>query len=234
MSGENSSANRFFVRREIAAGESSIGKSSILDAPSRRRHNISPLAPQRERILRGLQMRKPLVAAFVLTAGLLTASALTIAPAHADPAYKANAVADFFAKAAMGKSRSICFGTAADCPAPVSGAAAKFDLLVNFEFNSDKLTQAARENLDQFAKALQDPRLKGQKFEIDGHTDATGAEEYNLGLSERRASSVVAYLASQGLDASSLVAKGFGKSKPRVADPFSGENRRVETHLLEQ
>jgi OOP family OmpA-OmpF porin len=177
-------------------------------------------------------MRSPMVA---LAAGLLIAPALVIAPAHADPAYKADAVADFFAKAAMDKTRSICFGTAADCPAPPpSGAAAKFDLLVNFEFDSDKLAQAAKENLDQFAKALQDPRLKSQKFEIDGHTDATGAEQYNLGLSERRAASVVAYLASQGLDAASLKAKGFGKTKPRVADPFSAENRRVETHLLDK
>jgi OOP family OmpA-OmpF porin len=180
-------------------------------------------------------MRAPLVAAITFAAGLLIAPTLAIAPAHADPAYKADAVADFFAKAANGKARAICFGTAAECPAPPpSGAAAKFDLLVNFEFNSDKLTQAARENLDQFAKALLDPRLKGQKFEIDGHTDATGAEQYNLGLSERRAASVVAYLASQGLDAAALKAKGFGKSKPRVADPFAAENRRVETHLLEQ
>ena len=108
-----------------------------------------------------------------------------------------------------------------------------FDLLVNFEFNSDQLTPAAKENLDQFAKALQDPRLKGQKFEIDGHTDATGTEDYNLGLSERRANAVVAYLASQGIDATALIAKGFGKTKPRVADPFSAENRRVETHLIE-
>jgi outer membrane protein OmpA-like peptidoglycan-associated protein len=34
--------------------------------------------------------------------------------------------------------------------------------------------------------------------------------------------------------ADDLKAKGFGKTKPRVADPFSAENRRVETHLLEQ
>jgi len=179
-------------------------------------------------------MRTSFVAALGLSLGIASAPAI-VGPAHADPAYKASAVADFFAKAATAsKTRSICFGTAAECPTPPSSAAAKFDLLVNFEFNSDKLTPAARENLDQFAKALTDPRLKGQKFEIDGHTDATGAELYNLGLSERRAAAVVAYLASQGLDAADLKAKGFGKSKPRVADPFSPENRRVETHLLEQ
>jgi len=172
-------------------------------------------------------MRTSLVAAAAIALA-------AIAPAHADPAYKASAVADFFVKAALGGPRSLCFGTAAKCPTPVAPSAAKFDLLVNFEFNSDKLTQAARENLDQFAKALSDERLKGQKFEIDGHTDATGAELYNLGLSERRASAVVAYLAAQGIDAGNLKAKGFGKAKPRVADPFSPENRRVETHLLDQ
>jgi outer membrane protein OmpA-like peptidoglycan-associated protein len=179
-------------------------------------------------------MRVSLVAALSVAAGLLSAPVLTAASAHADPAYKAGAIADFFAKAKLGKSRSICFGTAAECPAPAPASAAKFDLLINFEFNSDKLTQAARENLDQFAKALHDPRLKDQKFEIDGHTDATGAELYNLGLSERRASSVVAYLSSQGLDPGELKARGFGKAKPRVADPFSPENRRVEAHLLDQ
>ena len=198
-------------------------------------HNRLALALPRQPIYRRVQMRTSFAAALGLSLGLTILPALMSGPAFADPAYKSDAVADFFAKAqTASKTRSICFGTAADCPAPPSPAAAKFDLLVNFEFNSDKLTQAAKENLDQFAKALVDPRLKGQKFEIDGHTDATGAEQYNLGLSERRAASVVAYLASQGLSAADLKAKGFGKSKPRVADPFSPENRRVETHLLEQ
>lgn len=163
------------------------------------------------------------------------AAALWIAPVHAEPAYKARAVADFFINASgQGATRSLCFGTEAECPEPSPAPTARFDLLVNFEFDSDRLTQAAKENLDQFATAVKDPRLKGQSFEIDGHTDATGTEEYNLGLSERRASSVVAYLASQGVDASQLIARGLGKSRPRVADPFSAENRRVETYLVER
>ncbi len=161
--------------------------------------------------------------------------------AWAGPAYNADNVVDIFLKdkaaaadyKAKVKTRGICIGTAAECPTPQAPAQAHFDLLVSFDFDSDKLTQAAKDNLDQFAKALQDPRLKGEKFEIDGHTDATGAEDYNLGLSERRANAVVAYLAAKGIDASSLIAKGFGKSKPRVADPYSPGNRRVETHLIE-
>lgn len=164
-----------------------------------------------------------------------------ISPALADPSYTADKVVGLFIKekAAVDayktetKTRGICIGTAAQCPTPKAPAPATFDLLVNFDFNSDKLTQAAKENLDQFAKALQDPRLKGEKFEIDGHTDATGTEDYNQGLSERRANAVVSYLTSQGLDPSELIPKGFGKMKPRVPDPFSPENRRVETHLME-
>ena len=217
----------------LTFGGNSSSDPSIVDE-NQNRHDNSALAPYRERLPRRFNMRARLFATIVFTTGLLTTQALTVAPAHADPAYTSQSVADFFADAAIGKSKSLCFGTAAECPTPPSGAAAKFDLLVNFEFNSDKLTQAAKDNLDQFAQALKDPRLRGQNFEIDGHTDATGTEHYNLGLSERRASSVVADLASQGLDAATLRARGFGKAKPRVADPFSAENRRVETHLLEQ
>lgn len=183
-------------------------------------------------------------AKFILGAAVcLTAASpyAGISSAFADPAYTADKVINLFLKdkaatdayKAESKTRAICIGTAADCPTPKAPTTETFDLLVNFDFNSDKLTAAAKQNLEQFAKALQDPRLKGEKFEIDGHTDATGAEDYNQGLSERRANAVVSYLASQGLDASDLIAKGFGKTKPRVADPFSAENRRVETHLME-
>ena len=164
-----------------------------------------------------------------------------VKPAHADPAYTADKVVNLFVKdkaaadafKAQSKTRAICIGTAAECPTPKAPAPATFDLLVNFDFNSDKLTSAAKQNLDQFARALQDPRLKGEKFEIDGHTDATGTEVYNQGLSERRANSVVSYLAAQGLEPSTLIPKGFGKTRPRVPDPYSPENRRVETHLME-
>ena len=164
-----------------------------------------------------------------------------ITSARADPAYSSDKVIQVFLKdkAAVDAYKSAAqaparfAGTAEECPAPSPPTVAHFDLLVNFEFNSEKLTQAAKENLDQFAKALLDPRLSGEKFEIDGHTDAVGAEQYNQGLSERRANAVVSYLASKGLDPSLLTAKGFGKTKPRVANPYSAENRRVETHLME-
>jgi outer membrane protein OmpA-like peptidoglycan-associated protein len=182
-------------------------------------------------------MRTSWLCAFGASALLFTESLVWIAPAHADPAYTASSVVDLFAKEKaakkLGAARKICFQSDPDCGAPAAQTATRFDLLVNFEFDSDRLTAAAKENLSQFAKALLDPQLKGTRFEIDGHTDAKGAEIYNLGLSDRRAKAVVEYLASQGVDSATLVAHGFGKSKPRVSDPFSPENRRVETHLLD-
>jgi outer membrane protein OmpA-like peptidoglycan-associated protein len=170
-------------------------------------------------------------------------AATAIAPvANAQtPKLTSTQILDFFLKdkaaaeaaKAAGKTRALCIGTAAECPADGAQSIARFDLLVNFDYNSADLTKTAKDNLDQFSLALKDPKLAGTKFEIDGHTDASGGEEYNQGLSERRAQSVVAYLAAQGIDASTLIAKGFGKTKPRVADPMSPENRRVETHLLD-
>jgi outer membrane protein OmpA-like peptidoglycan-associated protein len=180
----------------------------------------------------------PFVSAAVF---LAIAPSASITSARADPAYSSDKIIEIFTKdkaaadevKKLGHARKVCFESDPDCGTSPSQSATRFDLLVNFEFNSDKLTASARENLSQFAKALLDPQLKGQKFEIDGHTDATGAEYYNLGLSERRAAAVVSFLSSQGVDAATLKAKGFGKTKPRVADPYSPENRRVETHLLD-
>jgi outer membrane protein OmpA-like peptidoglycan-associated protein len=157
--------------------------------------------------------------------------------AQAEPPYSVDTVVAIFVKdKAVAEAykhttpaRSICIGHAAECPKKEAPAPASFDLLLSFRHKSDKLTRADKNNLNRFAKALLDPRLKGEKFEIDSHTNA---EKDNLRLSERRAISVVSYLAFRGADRSSLLAKGFGATKPRVADPRSPKNSRVEVHLM--
>jgi outer membrane protein OmpA-like peptidoglycan-associated protein len=159
----------------------------------------------------------------LLSVAALLGIFLAPAPSVADPAYKAQDIIKTFKAPGLGKPRTIDFDE------PV--AEPSFDLIVTFDFNSDHLTDAAKENLDQFAIALRDSQLAERHFRIDGHTDATGTEQYNLTLSERRAKAVVSYLESKGIDASRLVAKGWGKSQPRVADPFDAANRRVETRL---
>lgn len=170
--------------------------------------------------MRSLAFALPLIGAFV--AG----------PAFAEPAYKSGQVADFFASQMLGQKRAICIGTAEECGKAAEAAEPKpFDLLVTFEFNSATLTPEAQANLDQFAAALADQRLATAHFAVEGHTDATGSENYNLGLSERRAAAVVAYLTAKGLAPDRFAAEGFGKLKPRVADPYDPQNRRVETRL---
>ena len=71
---------------------------------------------------------------------------------------------------------------------------------------------------------------------MEGHTDATGADNYNQTLSERRANAVMDYLADKGVDASRLSAKGLGESSPIAPnDTRDGRalNRRVELRLVQ-
>jgi outer membrane protein OmpA-like peptidoglycan-associated protein len=167
---------------------------------------------------------------------LLALAALVpcLGPAAADPAYKAADIVKHFAND-LGATRGLCIGTEAECAAatatPKVTSKASFDLVVNFDYNSDVLTPSARQNLDEFAKALKDPRLKPAAFLVEGHTDGKGGDDYNLTLSERRAEAVVRYLKAKGVDTSKLEAKGYGKAKPKTTDPLDPVNRRVETRL---
>jgi OOP family OmpA-OmpF porin len=99
---------------------------------------------------------------------------------------------------------------------------------VDFEFNSTHLTVPAQHTLDEVAAALlTQPELN---VEVQGHTDSIGTESYNLGLSQRRAEAVKAYLVNRGLSATVLTAKGFGKSKPIAGNDTAegrAQNRRV-------
>jgi outer membrane protein OmpA-like peptidoglycan-associated protein len=73
--------------------------------------------------------------------------------------------------------------------------------------------------------------LPDQSVTIEGHTDSTGSPDYNLDLSQRRATSVQYFMNTQGLEAKRLNAVGFGMQRP-VADNTSADgrkrNRRVE------
>ena len=104
------------------------------------------------------------------------------------------------------------------------------DLEVRFESGSAKLTKSARSLLARLATALKDQRLAASRFEVTGHTDASGKRAYNQKLSERRARAVVAYLANPlGVKRSHLTATGKGEDA--LKDPlnaYSSANRRVE------
>jgi outer membrane protein OmpA-like peptidoglycan-associated protein len=148
------------------------------------------------------------------------------APVLADPVYSEQEIVDFLLSAKLGGQRGL------------SLRPDTFDLVVTFDFDSDRLTPPAKVNLEEFAKGMQNEKvakaLSGDVVEIDGYTDATGTEMYNRRLSERRAQSVVDYLVQKGVSRSALTAIGFGAGRPRVADnPYDAANRRVEAHLVD-
>jgi OOP family OmpA-OmpF porin len=104
--------------------------------------------------------------------------------------------------------------------------------LVNdeFDFDSAKLKPDMKSALMDVANKIK--ASPGDEYlSIIGHTDSIGSENYNMGLSERRAASVKAYLVEQGLDAGKISTQGRGESQP-VADNKTkagrSKNRRVE------
>jgi outer membrane protein OmpA-like peptidoglycan-associated protein len=106
----------------------------------------------------------------------------------------------------------------------------KVDLEVYFDYNSATISAQAIPSLTTLGNVLSNPDLKGSLFMIAGHTDAKGGENYNLGLSERRAEAVKRYLIEKfNISPESLTSVGYGKEQLKDKDdPFAPENRRVQ------
>lgn len=103
---------------------------------------------------------------------------------------------------------------------------------VLFDFDKSDLTPAAKAQLDTLMDKLRNADVVSTK--VIGHTDSKGSDAYNQALSERRASSVAAYLLSQGLAPNKLTSEGRGESEPvadNASDEGRAENRRVELHI---
>ena len=105
---------------------------------------------------------------------------------------------------------------------------------VPFEVDSAKLDPESYAMLDALAMFLDsNPDLK--LIEIQGHTDARGAEATNYELSVDRAKAVMDYLVSKQVDATRLRSKGFGSSKPAArghGESAWSQNRRVEFLII--
>lgn len=98
-----------------------------------------------------------------------------------------------------------------------------------FDLDRATLQPGSTKQLQDVVTLMKDQ--PGLKLEIQGHTDDQGADDYNLDLSQRRAETVVAYLGLFGVDTGRLVSKGFGESKPVMANTTEegrAKNRRVE------
>lgn len=131
-----------------------------------------------------------------------------------------------------------CPGTAKGVKVDGSGCAVPQKIVmsdldvVNFEFDSARLTQGAKAKLDGMVQTLKNTAPRGIK--VVGHTDSTGPESYNMNLSQRRAAAVVDYLAGKGIDRSRLDMAGMGETQPLVDNNSKSNramNRRVEIDL---
>jgi OmpA-OmpF porin, OOP family len=118
-------------------------------------------------------------------------------------------------------------------PAPAAGTIISLDG-VTFAFDSDVLDADERGTLRAAVETLK--RYPALRVEAAGHTDSVGAAAYNQALSERRARSVIEFLAAAGIERDRLSARGYGATAPvadNATDAGRAQNRRVELRVLE-
>lgn len=100
---------------------------------------------------------------------------------------------------------------------------------ITFQTNQSDIEPGFYETLNSVAIVLKEFDKTG--VSVRGHADSTGTNQYNMGLSQRRAQSVSAYIASQGVSGTRLNAVGYGEDQPVASnDSVAGrrQNRRVE------
>ena len=120
-------------------------------------------------------------------------------------------------------------------PAQVTAASLSTlgDLRITFRSGSAEMTAQGKAEAKSFASALALPALSRRRFEIAGHTDASGSAPHNQALSQARAEAVRSYLVANGVDPSRLEAKGYGSDDLALPDaPLDPRNRRVEARSL--
>lgn len=113
------------------------------------------------------------------------------------------------------------------------GCADRIDAVILAEIifpqDSSMLSIESRQLLDRVARAIEHAQLGS--FEIGAHTDSVGEADYNLSLSQARAETVRQYLMVRGVSPNRITARGYGETKPLVAEKNKYDesiNRRVE------
>ena len=102
-----------------------------------------------------------------------------------------------------------------------------------FDAGQATIRDESASTLDRAAEILVE--VEGAAVSIAGHTDSQGDAEANLVLSEARAEAVLQALVERGVDPGSVIAEGFGESRPiddNTTDEGRQANRRIEFRLL--
>lgn len=109
------------------------------------------------------------------------------------------------------------------------GIKVEFNEKILFAFSKSDIGDSAKDNLNKLVAILN--KYPNTNIEIQGHTDSRGTDEYNMGLSLRRANAVRDYLQSQGIAGTRMTTRGFGESAPAYSNDTPegmAQNRRVE------
>ncbi|MCU9952084.1 OmpA family protein [Burkholderia sp. BKH01] len=117
-------------------------------------------------------------------------------------------------------------------PVPVPPEVTTFAADTNFDTDRADLKPVARDRLDRLISESRGARIR--TVTVNGYTDSVGPDDYNVGLSERRARAVGAYLQSHGLSAERFVSRGYGKADPVDSNETAAgraHNRRVEVRM---
>jgi OOP family OmpA-OmpF porin len=113
-----------------------------------------------------------------------------------------------------------------------TGCIVMLDLEVHFPINSSIIDETAKHRVKEFADFLnKHPELKAT---IEGHTDYTGTEKYNLWLSKRRADSAFEALKKYDVDPARLKTVGYGETRPKATNKTKegrAQNRRIEATI---
>ena len=105
---------------------------------------------------------------------------------------------------------------------------------VLFDVDEATLKAGATQSLSRLIAFLKE--YPDRQVLVEGHTDSTGTEQYNLGLSQRRAESVVQFLTLNGISPERAIARGYGKAYPVAGNETAAgrqRNRRVEIVILD-
>src|SRR5690348_8621705 len=112
------------------------------------------------------------------------------------------------------------------------GLVVTFESGLLFDFDSDQLREASKDNLNNLANSLS--KFGDSKLLLVGHTDNTGTDSYNLDLSRRRAGAVGSYLIAHGVPSARISTSGRGETEPVApndTDADRQKNRRVEVAI---
>ena len=128
----------------------------------------------------------------------------------------------------VGEAPAASAAAAADAGTATVIAPPSLSMAVRFDFDSARLRPEGAVLLERLAAALQAAELQASRFRVEGHTDAKGAADYNLRLSQQRADEVRRYLIAHGVTGARLDAVGRGALDPATpATPQAAQNRRV-------